>query len=251
MMTLSASTTITRRIVAALGGCLAIAVVAFAHGGDTTKIHSCVDNKTGNIKIVAATATCKPGEAALDWNIQGAPGPQGIAGAQGPQGPQGPQGLQGAQGSQGAPGPGALRVVNSNDEQVGSYSYGPYGHRAVRVVDSYAVGIDFAPDGHLNIREDVTFYYFSPDCTGTPQLPADGIVTSGILANMMLPTGARLYFATGSVTTGPALSKRSYIPRKDMWITSCTVEPNPGYFGDAMYASVPEITSNAGFRITD
>ena len=47
-MTLSASTKITRRIVAALGGCLAIVVVAFAQG-TTTKIYSCVDNKTGNL----------------------------------------------------------------------------------------------------------------------------------------------------------------------------------------------------------
>ena len=141
-------------------------------------------------------------------------------------------------------------MVNSNDEQVGSYSYGPYGHRAVRVVDGYAVGIDFRPDGGLNIREDVTLYYFSPDCTGTPQLPFDGIVTSGVVANMFpVEPAVRVYFATAPFTAGPALSKRGYIPRKDFWSTSCIVEQNPGSFGVPMYASVPEITG--GFRVTN
>ena len=85
-MILSAHKKIAMKTVAGLGICFALVVVAFAHGGDTTKIHSCVDNKTGNIKLVGASATCKAGETALDWNIQGPPGPQGIAGAQGPTG---------------------------------------------------------------------------------------------------------------------------------------------------------------------
>ena len=129
--------------------------------------------------------------------------------------------------------------MNSNDEQVGSYSYGPYGHRAVRVVDSHAVGIDFRPDGGMNLREDVTLYYFSPDCTGTSLLPFDGIVTSGIVAFMMFPAEPRLYFATEPVQFGPALSKRGYIPRKDIWFTSCIVEQNPGYFGVASMLPSP------------
>jgi hypothetical protein len=103
----------------------------------------------------------------------------------------------------------------------------------------------------MNLREDVTLYYFSPDCTGTPLLPFDGIVTSGIVANMMFPAEPRLYFATEPVQFGPALSKRGYVPRKDIWITSCIVEQNPGYFEVAMYASIPDLTSFGGFRVTN
>jgi hypothetical protein len=40
---------------------------AFGHGGDLTLVHSCVNKSSGEIKIVAATATCKPNETALDW----------------------------------------------------------------------------------------------------------------------------------------------------------------------------------------
>lgn len=39
---------------------------AGAHGGDTALVHSCIDNG-GNVKIVAADATCKKNEVALDW----------------------------------------------------------------------------------------------------------------------------------------------------------------------------------------
>src|SRR4249919_1216558 len=53
---------------------LAFAVVsmASAHGGDASKIHSCVNNNSGTIKIVAPTATCSNNEMALDWNQQSA-----------------------------------------------------------------------------------------------------------------------------------------------------------------------------------
>jgi hypothetical protein len=64
-----------------------------AHGGDATKIHSCVNDSSGGIKIVGASDTCKTGETALDWNQQG---PQGEVGPRGPQGEQGPRGIPGA-----------------------------------------------------------------------------------------------------------------------------------------------------------
>lgn len=49
---------------------LALAVVTpavYMHGGDPTLIHSCVNKSSGEIKIVAANATCKNNETALDW----------------------------------------------------------------------------------------------------------------------------------------------------------------------------------------
>src|SRR6185369_526067 len=81
-----------------------------AHGGNIALIHSCVNNTSGEIKIIAANATCPSNYRSLDWNIQGpagqqgAIGPVGPVGPVGPLGPIGPQGLQGEQGPQGLPG---------------------------------------------------------------------------------------------------------------------------------------------------
>src|ERR1044071_4922396 len=81
-----------------------------AHGGNTALIHSCVNNTSGEIKIIAATANCPSNYRSLDWNIQGPAGQQGPIGLVGPIGPVGPvgpicpQGLQGEQGPQGLPG---------------------------------------------------------------------------------------------------------------------------------------------------
>jgi hypothetical protein len=54
-------------------------------------IHACVKKKTGLVRIVAASAACRPGESAMAWNAQGARGPSGAPGTPGPQGPAGPQ----------------------------------------------------------------------------------------------------------------------------------------------------------------
>jgi hypothetical protein len=98
---------------AVLGAVVATAItLVHAHGGDTTKIHACVDAASGAVRIVGANDTCRPpvtdrtgqqigGETALDWDISGPPGPAGPAGPQGPQGPVGPQGPQGAAGVSG------------------------------------------------------------------------------------------------------------------------------------------------------
>jgi len=78
-----------------------------AHGGNTALIHSCVNNTSGEIKIIAATANCPSNYRPLDWSIQGPAGQQGPigpVGPVGPVGPMGPQGLQGEQGAQGEPG---------------------------------------------------------------------------------------------------------------------------------------------------
>src|SRR5690349_22975134 len=69
-----------------------------AHGGNTALIHSCVNNTSGEIKIIAATANCPSNYRSLDWNIQGPagqPGPIGPVGQVGPIGPIGPMGPQG------------------------------------------------------------------------------------------------------------------------------------------------------------
>jgi hypothetical protein len=66
---------------------LGIASIAGAHGGDKSKIHSCVNKKTRAVRIVAPSAKCKPTERAVDWGVQGPAGPAGPPGpATGPAG---------------------------------------------------------------------------------------------------------------------------------------------------------------------
>ncbi|HKG53610.1 MAG TPA: hypothetical protein VKB04_05080, partial [Anaerolineales bacterium] len=57
------------------------ATLVSAHGGNTALIHSCVNNTSGEIKIIAATANCPSNYRALDWNIQGSAGQQGPIGS--------------------------------------------------------------------------------------------------------------------------------------------------------------------------
>jgi hypothetical protein len=42
-------------------------LVAFAHGGDTNKIHGCVKTNNGSLRIVGANDACGNNETALDW----------------------------------------------------------------------------------------------------------------------------------------------------------------------------------------
>ncbi len=78
-----------------------------------TVLFGCVNNSTGDIRIVQSFTPCKSTEHKIHWNQvgpqgpkgpQGPQGPQGLKGAQGQQGPQGPQGQQGPQGPQGPAG---------------------------------------------------------------------------------------------------------------------------------------------------
>ncbi|MCC5579920.1 collagen-like protein [Microtetraspora sp. AC03309] len=67
-------------------------------------IYGCVNKKTGYVRIVNATTTCKPTEYKTYWNQTGPEGPVGVGGT-GATGAQGPRGLQGAKGDKGDTGP--------------------------------------------------------------------------------------------------------------------------------------------------
>src|SRR5206468_2684602 len=54
--------------------------LASAHGGNLALIHSCVNNTSGEIKIIAATANCPSNYHSLDWNVQCPAGKQVLAG---------------------------------------------------------------------------------------------------------------------------------------------------------------------------
>lgn len=69
------------------------ATIASAHGGDASRIHTCV-NSSGLMKVVAPNVACGNNETALDWNQTGPSGPVGPTGATGPQGPTGDAGAQ-------------------------------------------------------------------------------------------------------------------------------------------------------------
>jgi hypothetical protein len=110
-----------------------------AHGGNTALIHSCVNNTSGEIKIIAANANCPSNYRSLDWSVQGPAGQQGPIGPVGPMGPVGPigpvgligpvgpQGLQGEQGPQGLPGQQGIQGVP-----------GPAGISGLEVVQVYS-----------------------------------------------------------------------------------------------------------------
>lgn len=98
---------------------LCVAGLVSAHPGPVEPgiIHACAKNGNGDLRVVAATESCKNNETARDWNAQGIQGIQGVqgvkgdkgdkgdTGAMGPQGPQGNTGAQGPQGNTGAVGP--------------------------------------------------------------------------------------------------------------------------------------------------
>ena len=73
-----------------------------------SQIYACVNNASGETKMVAQNATCKNNESLVVWNVvgpQGPIGPQGPAGPAGPTGPAGPAGPIGLTGATGPVGP--------------------------------------------------------------------------------------------------------------------------------------------------
>lgn len=89
----------------------AIVLSAFGLNGATQaqqaqQLYACVNNSSGEIKLVAQDAACKGNETLVVWNVVG---PQGMIGPQGPQGPAGTQGPAGSQGIAGPAGPAGPR----------------------------------------------------------------------------------------------------------------------------------------------
>ncbi|HMH48880.1 MAG TPA: hypothetical protein VK548_01510 [Candidatus Acidoferrum sp.] len=52
-----------------------ITPMVYAHGGDPTLVHSCVNKSSGEVRIVGASASCKNNETAVDWPATAAPPP--------------------------------------------------------------------------------------------------------------------------------------------------------------------------------
>jgi hypothetical protein len=87
--------------VMAVAALLGIGGVAYATIPNSGVIHGCYTRSGGSLRVIdASVTTCKSTETALDWNVQGAIGPQGPQGVQGPAGPTGAQGPAGVSGYQ-------------------------------------------------------------------------------------------------------------------------------------------------------
>jgi lamin tail-like protein/collagen triple helix repeat protein len=77
----------------------AVAVTVRSH--ETAVIHACVA-RTGRMRLVTQSASCRRNERPVSWNVRG---PQGDPGPAGPAGAAGADGAPGANGADGAPGP--------------------------------------------------------------------------------------------------------------------------------------------------
>jgi hypothetical protein len=73
-------------VVIALLGVSPQTAVGQSGSGERSRIHACINNVNGNVRIVDGASSCRENEHSVHWNV---------AGPQGPQGEQGPQGAGG------------------------------------------------------------------------------------------------------------------------------------------------------------
>lgn len=94
------------RLGLAVGGAAACAMGAALVGAQTAPasptLFACVQQSSGQLRLVSADEPCRSGEGRIQWLVGGS---TGSAGPAGPAGPQGPAGVAGALGAAGLPGP--------------------------------------------------------------------------------------------------------------------------------------------------
>lgn len=91
-------------VIALVAALIGTTTIGIASAAATGVIDACVNNNSGELKIVVAGATCPNNWTGLHWNAQGLTGATGATGATGPQGRSGAIGVTGATGSQGLTG---------------------------------------------------------------------------------------------------------------------------------------------------
>jgi hypothetical protein len=77
--------------VVAVGGSYATNMLAGVPDDDGV-FHACVNDASGEVKLVGRDATCSTNSSKVFWSQTGPPGPPGSPGARGPPGPPGPPG---------------------------------------------------------------------------------------------------------------------------------------------------------------
>ena len=160
----------------ALAIALTVPLRAMAQTSDT--ITACVDNKKGDVRIVASSAACTPKEHSVSWNVTGPSGPQGF---------------------------GALKVVDSNDEIVGPFSDADRGF-VILAIGGASYAVPFNVDGVPSCTGQ-TLLYQTNDCTGSAYFFAGGPrplvlpTSTGRNGLVYYPTGAVQQVSISSFTT--------------------------------------------------
>lgn len=96
---------------------LAMGGVAYATIPSNGVISGCYTKSGGTLRVIdATTGSCSPKETSLNWNVQGAAGPQGPAGATGEKGAPGEKGDAGVIGPQGPAGISGFESVTASSE---------------------------------------------------------------------------------------------------------------------------------------
>jgi Collagen triple helix repeat (20 copies) len=127
-----------RMVIMSAAVLLSVFVSSGAARAQQTQLYACVNNSSGEIKLVAQNAACKNNETLVVWNVVG---PQGPIGPQGPQGPAGPAGATGATGPAGPVGPtGPAGAQGAPGQQ------GPAGTPGVLTFSQYACTGDLIPN---------------------------------------------------------------------------------------------------------
>jgi hypothetical protein len=119
-----------------------IGLLALPEGASAQEaIFACRNNSSGELKIVAANATCSNNSTLIYWGVtgpQGLPGPQGPIGPPGPTGAAGPMGPQGPKGDIGATGPqGPKGDTGATGAQGPAGATGPQGPAGASALTEY------------------------------------------------------------------------------------------------------------------
>ncbi len=150
-------------------------------------IIACVGNATGVVRIISSGQKCLSTEHSLTWGIQGpagpagAPGAKGATGAQGPAGPAGAPGANGAAGPQGPQGPvgaGAVLVIDSNNNVVGTL----IGENKLALNVAERPIVNASDSGFvLGNPETISFFHLAADCSDPRYLATNGFPPLGAI----------------------------------------------------------------------
>ena len=90
-------------VVGVVGGGFTVASMAFASTSTSSTLIAC-EGHEGGLRLVSSASDCRHNETAVQWNVTGPTGPQGLTGPQGPTGPKGPTGPAGPPATNNTPG---------------------------------------------------------------------------------------------------------------------------------------------------
>jgi len=171
-------------------------------------LYACVGKAAGVMRLVEAGATCRTGEALVNWNVQGPqglPGPTGATGATGPIGATGAPGLNGAPGPQGATGP---RGPAGPQTVAGAYVQGDGVIAALALPPGATMSVTRQSSGVYLLRVDglgTSCPFASANTFGGFMTYSGGFCSAGVLElGLSTSTGVDQAFMLTVVAVGPA-----------------------------------------------